>query len=72
MGIRMAGVTDPNTQRMAADVAATGVIIASWASLLPAAAAGFAIFWYCLQIYTWIENRFRSPKKKRRPTKGRR
>lgn len=69
MGVRAMDL-EPNAQRMAADVMATGVVLASWAALLPAIAAGFAVLWYVIQIYSWAEKRWQE--KSRRLTKKRR
>lgn len=55
--------------RHAADVVAAGTIVTAFVGMLPAVAAGLGVIWYILQIYSWVEKRWKT---KRRLTKKRR
>lgn len=46
------------------DAASIVAVIGTAAGWFPIAAAGAAFIWYCLQIFTWIEKRYR-PRRRR-------
>jgi hypothetical protein len=48
--------------RHATDAVAAGAIVTSLVGWLPPVAALLGIVWYILQIYSWIENRWRKRK----------
>lgn len=58
-----------NATKVAGDVAAGSLVLASLVAILPPIAAALGIIWYVLQIYAWVERRYKA---KRRLTKKRR